>query len=924
MATVTGTGGSDFIHVSGDGLTPGAGQTNNTQATNGDDTITPGGGDDVVRAGGGYDTVIFTGFLRDYTILLLADGSISVEDLRSASSNGHDVLKDVEKLVFIDGSIDVSTPVIRFATNDSDHRVSISEGAFTDTIEIVFDNSPLGGRLTIFTDRETPVGLALDTGDGNDAVFVNGDLSRAGLSTDWLTYQQGVGQSSTLETAPPLSVDLGDGDDLINMGGARFGGARYGDPLKTWTTTIELGAGDDEYFGPQLDNVIISDTGGDNKVSASGRGAGLDLSQFGVTAGQTGFAIDLTQNQVTSPSSLMAMDIAALQYMYGSAGNDSFIGNNSANIFNFVSGVDTAAFGGQEPGRFDLGSGVSIMIVDLQAGTAFDLGPGPGAVFTSIHFTGMEGWIGSRGADILRGDEVGNLFFGDGGNDEIDGRGGIDIALFPGAFADYTRGTGSGGAITVADNRVGDQLPSWQVSGGVDTLRGIEILGFSDGLRSADPNAGAAFHVNAADWANGLLPRGVVGSSASDSLKLELSGEVEASINFDPLGFGLGLGGASPIDIGASQLDEMDIYAPQVGSLRLDGDLGGIGPLLNPLDVFGGDIDNTFDASGLTGRVNLEGGGGADILSGGKSNDILNGGAGSDKASYAPSSADFSWWQDEDGTWRAHDLRADSPLGTDQLIDIEAILFGDRMIKLSGATNAEALGLAFEQVMRIAAPTGADLTFLNGLISAVDGGTKTLEAAYGEIVQRADGSTAVAAMSYQFFAGFAPSKGGFDFLVNPEGPNANNLNAPYYQDFNTENRYINFAVNLGKVGEGKAAFEADYGSLTLRQATAKAYQEIFGGTTPNEAFLNLLLDADIGGGMTRKDYFAFYGGDGLTGLGTKAAMVGWLLTEAAKADLGTLARSSNAYLADLADGAPFLVDLIGVYAQPEWAHNPPG
>ncbi|MCC7266775.1 MAG: hypothetical protein IT546_09780, partial [Caulobacteraceae bacterium] len=52
--------------------------------------------------------------------------------------------------------------------------------------------------------------------------------------------------------------------------------------------------------------------------------------------------------------------------------------------------------------------------------------------------------------------------------------------------------------------------------------------------------------------------------------------------------------------------------------------------------------------------------------------------------------------------------------------------------------------------------------------------------------------------------------------------------------------------------------------------------------------------------------------------------VGWLLTEAAKADVGTLVRSSNAYLADLADGAEFLVDIVGVYAQPDWVHNPPG
>ena len=41
------------------------------------------------------------------------------------------------------------------------------------------------------------------------------------------------------------------------------------------------------------------------------------------------------------------------------------------------------------------------------------------------------------------------------------------------------------------------------------------------------------------------------------------------------------------------------------------------------------------------------------------------------------------------------------------------------------------------------------------------------------------------------------------------------------------------------------------------------------------------------------------------------------------ADLGVLALSSNAYLTDLADGAAYLVDIVGVYGQSGWAHNPP-
>ena len=46
-------------------------------------------------------------------------------------------------------------------------------------------------------------------------------------------------------------------------------------------------------------------------------------------------------------------------------------------------------------------------------------------------------------------------------------------------------------------------------------------------------------------------------------------------------------------------------------------------------------------------------------------------------------------------------------------------------------------------------------------------------------------------------------------------------------------------------------------------------------------------------------------------------MVGWLLAEAMKADVGQYANASNAYFTDLADGAPFAVDLVAVYGKPE-------
>lgn len=211
----------------------------------------------------------------------------------------------------------------------------------------------------------------------------------------------------------------------------------------------------------------------------------------------------------------------------------------------------------------------------------------------------------------------------------------------------------------------------------------------------------------------------------------------------------------------------------------------------------------------------------------------------------------------------------------------------------------EAINTAASSILR-SANTGA----ASPIIADFNSGKTSYHSAIGLIIAAADATTSVATMNYQFFTGKIPSQGGIDYLVSPTGPNPNNLNSAYYQSFNLENRYINFAVNLGKIGEGNAKFTNEYGSLSLFEATRKAYGAIFGGT-PNDAKVQALLS----GG--RDLYFEAYGKDGLNGIGTKAAMVGWLLAEAEKGDLGVMARSNAAWLTDLSDGsAPFAIDIL--------------
>lgn len=255
------------------------------------------------------------------------------------------------------------------------------------------------------------------------------------------------------------------------------------------------------------------------------------------------------------------------------------------------------------------------------------------------------------------------------------------------------------------------------------------------------------------------------------------------------------------------------------------------------------------------------------------------------------------------------------------LSHVQWLQFADTKISVADTVT----GTLFARVLREDAKNGPHTALANQIGNLIAAGTDAPGQILKLVVDQASATSSVATLSYAFFTGKTPSAGGMDYLVSPTGPNANNLNSAYYQSFSLENRYINFAVNLGKQGEGKTQFLAQYGDLSLFEATRKAYATIF-GAAPSDAKLHALLDPSFslnGVTMTRSDYFASYGQDGANGLGTKAAMVGWLLAEAVKADIGMYANANDAFWVDVAfNNASFAVDLIGVYGQPGYIFQP--
>jgi serralysin len=391
-------------------------------------------------------------------------------------------------------------------------------------------------------------------------------------------------------------------------------------------------------------------------------------------------------------------------------------------------------------------------------------------------------------------------------------------------------------------------------------------------------------------------------------------------------------------DAGGNDTFDFSGYSgPQVIDLR-EGDFSSVGSLTANVAIakgaqienaIGGFGDDSITGNGLNnllkggaGADNLAGLDGNDTLQGGAGADTIDGGAGTDTVMYSGRSTDYSVVKLGDAIWSVTDNRGGAPDGADRLSNIEVLRFSDKdmVVAVSLSTTLEA---AFQHVLREPSSASSAIDVAGTVAARIAGGASEI-AVVSDIVHAAGSTSSVATLAYEFFTGKAPSSAGMDFLVSPSGPNANNLNSAYYQSFNIENRYINFAVNLGKVGEGAAAFSAKYGAMDLFTAAKTAYGTIF-GTTPTDAKVHAILDAGVvlnGVSETRVDYLATYGGDGASGIGTKAAMVGYLLAEAVKADVGTYALSNDAFLTDVAlHNAAFAVDLVGVYGQAGFAYT---
>lgn len=715
------------------------------------------------------------------------------------------------------------------------------------------------------------------------------------------------------------------GDDTIE-GGDGFDIIQGGDG----SDTLRGGAGNDQIIaaggdGAQIDvgtvNYLYGEAGDDYLAGGAGRdvldgGDGNDNLQGGagdtLLGGDGDDRISLDGYGAAGPADRVD----------GGAGNDMFTGYNAADIMYGGAGADSF-WGGSGGDTLYGGDGNDSFFADGRSGSGM-----PGDAGTTNYLYGEAGddnFYGGAGVDIMDGGSGNDTLRGWTGDTLLGGDGDDILTLDPSFMGAAIAAAGvlDGGA---GNDKITLHEGDYKVTGGsgadlIENLAGVWGKGYSTitdfkvsegdrlSLGTSYSNYDRKLFRGSIDNPNFSLRPGQAFSNKdygpgfqqvwtwADGGDTYLLFDVDGSGKLSDLDIVMRFSGLSSLDVNA--------FVPSTFILKLEGTDGA--------DSYAGTAgDDSFTA--VNGDDLLHGGGGNDALyagngadrlwgddgddylQGGLGDDIIDGGAGVNRAAYFGYAKDYSWTKQVNGTWTVT-----GPDGTDTLSNIDYLAFVDRGVSLKPVFTNE-IATAFSSILF----QQARMTYFSGPYNDVADFLETnasTPAVVNEIVRIAGNTTSVASLTYQFFTGSVPTQGGFSYLVSPTSYNPNNLNSAYYQSFNLENRYINFAVNLGKNGEGKEAFTAKYGALSLFDATKAAYKAIFGGT-PTDEKTHALIDS-------RTDYFAYYGGDGANGIGTKAAMVGWLLAEAQKADLGVMVKSNDAWLTDLADGsAPFAVDIL--------------
>ncbi|MEP7350093.1 MAG: cadherin domain-containing protein [Sphingorhabdus sp.] len=149
-----GDGSDEMRGGTGNDLVDGGNGNDFLDGDDGNDILVGGAGNDTIDGGiAETDTAVYSGNASDYTIVLNADGSFTISDVRSGSPDGIDTVNNVEFFQFADGTVPAGIvnypPVI--TSNGGGASASLSLGENSTTVTTVTATDADAGQVLTYS-----------------------------------------------------------------------------------------------------------------------------------------------------------------------------------------------------------------------------------------------------------------------------------------------------------------------------------------------------------------------------------------------------------------------------------------------------------------------------------------------------------------------------------------------------------------------------------------------------------------------------------------------------------------------------------------------------------------------------------------------------------------------------------------------------
>ena len=461
---------------------------------------------------GTEDTAVFSGRRSDYEIMLNADGTIQIVDLRGIDSTAvGDTLKDIEFVIFQgDGPTPVATadlvspPNVINGTPGNDRGPNSLIGDGNDNI------------INGLAGHDRLLGLGgddqLNGGTGNDVL-------RGGPGNDELNGGPGNDRSFGGSGDDTFNWTVGGGRDIINGGGGNnnpgvdtvniFGDANE-ERFDIYTNEFaveELDYDGDAEIVIARNGAIIAELTRIEEIFVDGMGGGDEFDirgDFGDTALETN-TITIEGTDGDDTLNISGLESEHRVVFRSNGGTDTIIGDLRPQDV-----VET----GPDQTLVDNGDGTS-SVMPLEANDPGNAPPPSGSVQTVAGADGAS-LLGGAGNDTLAGGDGNDNLVGNGGNDILLGNGGNDTAL-----------GGDGDDIILTDGGM-DHVLAGAGNDWIDAGADRDVVNAGDGDDTIAAGIGDGDDVYRGDGGTDTLDMAALTADATVDLKLGSASSAES------------------------------------------------------------------------------------------------------------------------------------------------------------------------------------------------------------------------------------------------------------------------------------------------------------------------------------------------------------------------------------------------------------